>query len=201
MRYCPTNPHRMGAPVVPLSLGAKIKVLGTLSVDKHLQDGEQLLLFEDPLISAYPERDMSLYVRIKADRVVRGENNIYLALAEDILEDSERYRGIRRCCIDCKKACPNKGQKTHTKRSVAAKSRLRNFVLTKDPKFENFKHVETEVSNRMAEIGAKGGRCSTPARRASAHRASIIRWAKYKRRNANEIETSSDSEAITHVAQ
>jgi hypothetical protein len=186
----------MGAPVVPLSLGAKIKVLGALVVDRRLNDGQQLLLFEDPLISEYPERDMSLYVRIKADRVVRGENNIYLALAEDILDDSERYRGIRRCCIDCKKACPNKGQKTHTKRSVAAKARLRNFVLTKDENFGNFKHVETEVSNHMAEIGAKGGRCSTPARRASAHRASIIRWAKYKRRNANELETSSESEAI-----
>jgi len=191
----------MGAPVVPLSLGAKIKVLGALVVDRRLNDGQQLLLFEDPLISEYPERDMSLYVRIKADRVVRGENNIYLALAEDILDDSERYRGIRRCCIDCKKACPNKGQKTHTKRSVAAKTRLRNFVLTKDENFGNFKHVETEVSNHMAEIGAKGGRCSTPARRASAHRASIIRWAKYKRRNANELETSSESEAITNVAQ
>jgi hypothetical protein len=191
----------MSGIVVPLSLGAKIKVLGALVVDKHLNDGQQLLLFEDPLITEYPERDMSLYIRIKADRVVRGENNIYLALAEDILEDSERWRGIRKCCVDCKKACPDKSQKSHTKRSVAAKTRLRNFVLTKDPKFGNFKHVETEVSNHMAEIGAKGGRCSTPERRASAHRASIIRWAKYKRRNANELETSSDSEAITDVAQ
>jgi len=201
MRYCPSNPHRMSGIVVPLSLGAKIKVLGALVVDRRLNDGQQLLLFEDPLISEYPERDMSLYVRIKADRVVRGENNIYLALAEDILEDSERWRGIRKCCVDCKKACPSKAQKTHTKRSVAAKTRLRNFVLTKDSEFGSFKHVETEVSNHMAEIGAKGGRCSTPERRASAHRASIIRWAKYKRRNANELETSSDSEAITEVAQ
>ena len=200
MRYCPQSkpgPYSI-RPVVPLAYGASVISLGSLAVDKSFSDGAQLLLFKDPAIGMFPERDMTKYVRITTDRVLsNGEPNTYLALPGDLLEDHERYRGIRPCCQLCKRRCPEKAVRSKTHRVVASKQRLINYVLTKKSENDNLTTLE-KVSSHMAKVGRKGGLSKSPARIESARRASIIRWDNY-RRVRNKLKEP--SEAIRFVAQ
>jgi len=200
MRYCPKSPPGPYCirPVVPLAYGASVISLGSLCVDKNFSDGAQLLLFQDPAMGAFPEQDTTKYIRITTDRVLnKGEANIYLADPDDLLEDHERYRGIRTCCQLCKRRCPEKAAHSKTKHVEASKLRLINYVLTKNSKSSNLKTLET-VSSHMAKVGRKGGLSKSPARIESARRASVIRWDNY-RRVRNKLKES--SEAIRFVVQ
>lgn len=91
--------HRF--PHVPLSFGSKVMFYPLRDKSESVQ--KQMLFWDEP-DNSYPESDMVLIKAVRKSN--NGKNNLYRAHMDDLLHESERWRGVRKCCVLCKKACP-----------------------------------------------------------------------------------------------